>query len=203
MATLLRVERYTGRIMPSKGSLKQFCKHGHDTFLVGRAKYGVCKACRAIVDHKREIANPERRKNYNRATIAKRLARNKIYNAKNAVAISEWQKNYNKNLLKIDPMYKAAHYLRVRLNKALKAKKWFKNSQFSKYMGCTSDELKSHLEKQFQPGMTWNNHTEDGWHIDHIVPLDSAKTPEELYKLCHYSNLQPLWAKDNLRKSNR
>ena len=51
--------------------------------------------------------------------------------------------------------------------------------------------------------MTWENHGHGGWHIDHIIPLDSALSEEELYKLCHYTNLQPLWAKDNIRKGNK
>jgi hypothetical protein len=56
-------------------------------------------------------------------------------------------------------------------------------------------------EEKFTEGMSWDNKNE--WHIDHIIPLSSAQTEEELYKLCHYTNLQPLWAEDNLRKSNK
>jgi len=51
--------------------------------------------------------------------------------------------------------------------------------------------------------MSWENHSIHGWHIDHIIPLSSANNKEDLYKLCHYTNLQPLWAKDNLLKSNK
>ena len=65
-------------------------------------------------------------------------------------------------------------------------------------IGCTPDELRNHLSKQFIDGMSWDNYGE--WHIDHILPLVSAKDEEEVVKLCHYSNLQPLWAKDNLIK---
>jgi len=75
-----------------------------------------------------------------------------------------------------------------------------KNRTFD-IVGCTPQELKEHLEKQFIEGMTWENRNE--WHIDHIIPLSSAKTEEELYKLCHYTNLQPLWAVDNMKKSNK
>jgi hypothetical protein len=70
-------------------------------------------------------------------------------------------------------------------------------------VGCTPQELKEHLEKQFKEGMTWDNHGMYGWHIDHIIPLSSATTEEELYKLCHFTNLQPLWAEENLSKGNR
>ena len=75
-----------------------------------------------------------------------------------------------------------------------------KNKTFE-IVGCTPEFLKEHLEKQFVDGMTWENRNE--WHIDHITPLSSAKTEEELYKLCHYTNLQPLWAEENLKKGNK
>ena len=75
-----------------------------------------------------------------------------------------------------------------------------KNKTFD-IVGCSPEFLKEHLEKQFISGMTWENRNE--WHIDHIIPLSSAKTEDELYKLCHYTNLQPLWAEDNLKKSNK
>ena len=70
-------------------------------------------------------------------------------------------------------------------------------------VGCPPEYLKEHLETQFVDGMSWNNYGRYGWHIDHIIPLSSAKTEDELYKLCHYTNLQPLWAEDNLKKSNK
>jgi hypothetical protein len=60
-----------------------------------------------------------------------------------------------------------------------------------------------HIEGKFKDGMNWDNHTRDGWHIDHIIPLSSAKSVEELESLCHYTNLQPLWAKENIIKSNK
>jgi hypothetical protein len=73
----------------------------------------------------------------------------------------------------------------------------------TEFLGCNVLELKNHLEFQFKEGMSWNNHGLFGWHIDHIKPLSSAKTEKELYILCHYTNLQPLWAKDNLSKGNK
>ena len=49
--------------------------------------------------------------------------------------------------------------------------------------------------------MCWENRNE--WHIDHIIPLSSSKTEEDVFKLCHYTNLQPLWVNENLQKSNK
>ena len=72
-------------------------------------------------------------------------------------------------------------------------------------MGCTISELKSYLESKFQPEMTWDNWALDGWHIDHIKPLVSFDLTDrnQLLESCHYTNLQPLWATDNLIKSDK
>lgn len=102
-----------------------------------------------------------------------------------------------------DPFFKLSSALRSRLWKALKSNKWFKNSNFSKYIGCNKETLISHIESQFKPGMNWQNHSHSGWHIDHIVPLSHATSAEELYKLSHYSNLQPLWASENMAKKKK
>jgi len=68
-------------------------------------------------------------------------------------------------------------------------------------VGLKYDEFKKHLESKFLDGMSWENRGE--WHIDHIIPLSSANSKEELIKLCHYSNFQPLWAEDNISKGDR
>jgi len=70
-------------------------------------------------------------------------------------------------------------------------------------VGCTYLEVKNHLESKFEPWMSWENYGKYngelnyGWDIDHIIPLSSAKTEEELLKLFHYSNLQPLCSYTN------
>jgi hypothetical protein len=72
-------------------------------------------------------------------------------------------------------------------------------------LGCEWSEFISHIERQFQPGMTWENHGRSGWHFDHIRPLSSfdLTVEAELRKGCHYTNVQPLWAADNIRKGGR
>jgi hypothetical protein len=107
--------------------------------------------------------------------------------------------DYRRLKYKNDPMYKLKYTLRHRLNKYLK----YKKCSLRDYIGCSMEDLKKYIENQFKDGMSWENHGLYGWHIDHIIPISSAKTEEEIYKLCHYTNLQPLWAIENLQKGDR
>ena len=92
--------------------------------------------------------------------------------------------------------------MRNRLRCAIKGN--FKSGSAVKDLGCSIDELKTYLESKFKPGMYWDNWSYDGWHIDHIKPLASFDLTDrkQLLEACHYTNLQPLWAKDNLIKSD-
>ena len=112
---------------------------------------------------------------------------------------------YEKERRKSDPVFKLTGNMRNRLNNFLKSTNIKKTNKTFQEVGCTPEFLKKHLEKQFKPGMTWKNHTRDGWHIDHRISLDSAKSREDLERLgvAHYTNLQPLWSKENIRKSNK
>lgn len=80
---------------------------------------------------------------------------------------------------------------------SIKKQGYTKRSRTYKILGCTYEEFKIHLENQFTDGMTWENQGE--WHLDHIYPVSLAKNEEELIKLNHYTNFQPLWAEDNLK----
>lgn len=70
------------------------------------------------------------------------------------------------------------------------------------YVGCSIPELKRHLESQFKKGMSWANHSKTGWHIDHVIPCSSFDHADEkqIYQCWHFSNLRPMWAKQNLKK---
>ena len=85
---------------------------------------------------------------------------------------------------------------------AFKKNGYRKNSKTNKILGCDWDTLKIHIENLFTEGMSWEMMGEH-IHIDHIIPLSSAKTEEDVYKLCHYTNIQPLWAKYNLMKNGK
>lgn len=99
-------------------------------------------------------------------------------------------REYAKKRRESDPLFKMKGLIRTRVYRALKAKRWNKKSSNLKLIGCSFEEAKKHLTSTFKEGMSWDNHGD--WHIDHIIPLDSAKTLDELEKLCHYTNLQAL-----------
>lgn len=121
----------------------------------------------------------------------KKLLQNKIYNEKRE---------------SIDPEYKLRKRLRSRLTTALKnyVKVPFKERNVHLLIGCTLEELKIRLESMFTDDMTWNNHGKI-WHIDHIKPcilFDLSKIEEQ--RLCfHFTNLQPLYALENLQKHTK
>jgi hypothetical protein len=103
---------------------------------------------------------------------------------------------------KEDPMYRLENNIRARIRISFKVSRWNKNNKTKDILGCDYNMLKNHIESLFTDGMTWNKIGNE-IHIDHIIPVSSAKNEEELIKLNHYTNLQPLWAKDNLIKSNK
>jgi hypothetical protein len=126
----------------------------------------------------------------------------KIYRGINKEKIYKQQVEWklkNKN----NVQYKLSCRLRERLGDAIKNN--YKSGSAVRDLGCTIDELKIYLESKFQLGMTWDNWTKDGWHIDHIKPLASFDLTDrnQLLEACHYTNLQPLWAQDNLSKGDK
>lgn len=121
------------------------------------------------------------------------------------LARQAWQKR-NKDYLNAkhkekrdnDLVFATAHRVRRLTNFAFERKGYKKSGSAERLLGCSWEELKSHIESKFLPGMSWENRHE--WHVDHIIPLASAKSPEEIEQLCKWHNLQPLWRLDNLKK---
>jgi len=114
----------------------------------------------------------------------------------------KYQKEWCLNNYQTDIIYRIKSIIRARLRIFIKSKNMTKNNSTFNIVGCTPEFLKEHIEKQFKEGMSWELMGKY-IHIDHIIPLSSAKTEEEIYKLCHYTNLQPLWAEDNLKKGDK
>jgi len=98
---------------------------------------------------------------------------------------------------------KLRNNLRSRLNKAIKRE--YRSSSAVSDLGCTIEEFKIYIENKFEEGMTWDNWNKTGWHMDHIKALSNfdLTVDSELKKAVHHTNLQPLWAKDNLSKGSK
>ena len=132
-----------------------------------------------------------------------RQERNHIYykkwytKLKNKKYLSEYQNRKKK----YDLQFRIACNLRSRLWQAIKNVQ--KKGSAIRDLGCSISELKVSFEKQFKPGMTWENYGE--WHIDHVKPLSvfDLSDRKELLKAVHYTNLQPLWARENISKRNK
>lgn len=143
----------------------------------------------------------EKSKEYVKNNFDKTSDYQKKYREDNKEKLQNYKYYYSKNRRETDILFNLKNNVRHRVSEFLKVKNIRKKNKTFEIVGCSPQFLKEYLEKQFVNGMTWENRNE--WHIDHITPLSSAKTEEELYKLCHYTNLQPLWAEENLKKGNK
>jgi hypothetical protein len=166
----------------------------------------ICRECVKIKNEKYRKKDPikykEQQKKYRDSNKEKESIRISIWRNNNKDKRSLYANEYDKSRKNTDPIYKLRRITRSRLYSFIKTKNITKQNRTFDIVGCTPEFLKEHIEKQFTEGMSWGllgQHI----HIDHIIPLSSANTEEEIYKLCHYSNLQPLWAEDNLKKSNK
>ena len=176
-----------------------------------------CKLCNKERDLNYRRANKERiadqKKQYYQANKEKEEERKKRWQEANQERASEHFKEYYKSnkdriikntssyqrqRLQADPVYRFKHQMRQMTSLAFFRRGFKKDTKTAKLLGADWQTVKSHIESQFKVGMCWSNR--DKWHIDHIVPVGLADTPEEVKKLCHYTNLQPLWAEENLKK---
>ena len=163
-----------------------------------------CKGCQALQSKSYRTKNKDKisdnkRKWYD-ANKLEVLQYQASYYESNKEHIVSRVVQYRKKRLKTDMSFKLQKNLRHRLSKLLRQQ----SSKIAvEFLGCSLDELKNHLEANFQNGMTWENYGK--WHVDHIRPLSSfdLSSPEQLQQACSYVNLQPLWAKDNRSKSNK
>lgn len=120
------------------------------------------------------------------------------------ISHSNLQRNLTNNPNYVKPSQiqkRLIHSLRTRIGQFISNK----SKPTAKLLGCSQEEFLRYLESKFKPGMTWSNYGRKGWHLDHIIPLSAFDLTDshQLEQACHYSNIQPLWWIDNLRKSNK
>tara|TARA_R110000765_G_scaffold220519_1_gene324427 strand:- start:36 stop:668 length:633 start_codon:yes stop_codon:yes gene_type:complete len=143
-------------------------------------------------------------KNYRAKNKKKIIQEKKEYYLKNRNKIIVNAVEYSRKKLKTDPLFRLIENYRSRTRSALKGID--KSEPTLKLLGIpNNDFFRNFMEEQFQEGMTWKNYGHNGWHIDHIIPCASFdfSDPEQQKKCFHYTNLQPLWAHDNMSKGNK
>ena len=155
-----------------------------------------CKYC------KQSKAKTEFQKHRGKCRPCRTIETNK-WNIKNKEQHNLYQKEYKLRRYKEDINFKIKVILRSRVRKFLK--NGWKSGSSVEMLGCSVDEFKNYLESKFIDGMSWSNWSKLGWHIDHIIPLESfdLTNPVEMAKACHYTNMQPLWSTDNCSKSDK
>jgi len=189
----------------------KICKNGHmSDFFVSSGGCVMCQreSYRKNIDHILKLKKEYREKNADIIKIKKREHRlknidsysekDKKYKIKNHEKIIERSRLYQERKTKSDNLYKFKRNIRALIRNSFNNKSLSKDTKTCQILGCSFEEFKTHIERQFHKGMSWENRNE--WHIDHIVPVSSAKTEEEIILLNHFTNLRPLWAKDNLKK---
>lgn len=147
---------------------------------------------------KKEAEAKKRRRLINKKSINESIYRWHKNNKEKSRAI---RKRYRDKKRASDPLCILCDRLRTLTSQAFRVHGYTKKSRTYILLGCSWEFLKRHIENQFTNGMNWENR--HLWHIDHIVPLASAKSQIDLEKLFLYSNLQPLWASDNIRKRDK
>lgn len=110
-------------------------------------------------------------------------------------------REYTKNKKETDPLYKLRCNISTLIQNGIRNGGYTKKTKTSEILGCDYETFKSYIENKFKEGMTWGNRSE--WHLDHIFPISMATTEEEIVKLNHYTNFQPLWAVENIKKGNK
>jgi len=152
----------------------------------------------------------EQSKAYREANKEKIKAYHKAYREANKEKLAEQKTAYISQRKKSDPVFKLRRDYGASCRRAFRSISQKKNVKSLKLLDLkTWQQLAKHLSEQFydhpETGeeMTFDNHGFYGWHIDHIIPLSTAKTEEDIIKLCHYTNLQPMWAEENIAKSNK
>jgi len=150
-----------------------------------------------IYREKNKVKIKEKVKEYDKNNKQKKKKYDKEYKENNKEKIKKYQKNRRET----DPIFKLNGNIRSLVYMSLKKQGYTKKSMTYQILGCTYEEFKLHLERQFKVGMSWGN--QGLWHLDHIYPVSLAKDEQELIRLNHYTNFQPMWAIENIIKGNK
>ena len=161
-----------------------------------------CKLCRKEYDKEYNQNNKEnikkRKKEYYQNNKEKFKERHRGYKKNNRERVKKLNANYQKLKKSFDTLFKVRGNISNRIYNSLKRNGYTKNSRTHDILGITFDEFKTYIESQWEEWMNWDNYGKYngeeryGWDFDHIIPISSGKCEEDIIRLNHHSNLQPL-----------
>jgi hypothetical protein len=147
---------------------------------------------------------PEEKKVYDREYAKKHYKRKTIDKGLPPVKSGNYWKEYLKQKRQNDPNFRLKSNIGNRIREVFRKNKSYKNNSTLEILGCTLDEFKQHIESQFKPWMTWDNYgckvpsgPDVTWDLDHIIPVSSAINEDDIKRLNHYTNFQPLCSFQN------
>lgn len=190
-------------VSENKKCNKCLCEKTLDAFYLIKSSNkhrNICKTC--VIDNK---------KKYYKANSLTICDKQKLYRLKNSDIIENYKER--KNTLKrekriVDPLFKLEDNISSLIRGSFKKKTIRKNTRTQNILCCSIEEFKKYIESKFEAWMTWENHGKYNsnyktWQLDHIKPVSLALSRQDLLKLNHFSNFQPLEAMSNLKKSNK
>jgi hypothetical protein len=159
-------------------------------------KERITEEIKRYYEKNKDFINEKRRDKYN----VDKLSLKYYYNNKE----SQNKKSLERKIKKLnnDPFYKLIHNIRCLVRISFKNQFTIKSKRTIEILGCSFEDFKLYLESKFDENMNWDNQG-SYWHMDHIIPISSAESKEDVYRLNHYTNFQPLYWEDNLKKGNK
>jgi len=174
--------------------------------------HSICKECKKIKKRSYRNKNREKINENNKLYLREYRKRIKYPELKpiEKIVIADFNdKKYHKRKMETDPLYKCATDIRGIIKNSIARRGYKKNSKTHEILGCSFDDFRLYIEKQFEPWMSFFNHGNytgnysETWQYDHIIPISSGMSEEEIIKLNHYTNFRPLCSKLNNEKSNK
>jgi hypothetical protein len=176
------------------------CEKPVDDFIKSKGvPSNVCKICNRAATkqrYKNMMSKPDRKED--RMGKKRGYGKKWYHTRKQDPEFRKMRADWHTNQRKTNEVYAMKIRIRSRTRMFLNSMGMTKSWSTQEMLGCNWIEFHKHIESQFLDGMTWANR--DLWHLDHIIPLSSAYTVEEVYNLGHHTNIQPLWGPDNIAK---
>ena len=185
--------------------LKLYNDHTHEKIILEEKKCTKCGILKKIDDFNKRRTGRTGVYSACKDCEYKRHSKYKEQNIDKFKTFPSVQKEYRnkkkKERLQTDITFRLITNYRARVKEAFKHNK--NRDKTNNLLGCSIKEFEKHIESQFDEKMSWDNYGKYGWHVDHIIPLCTAKNEEELVKLLHFSNTRPLWYQENLRRPKK